>query len=211
MLFRLARHRSFWAACAAAVLLLVAGLYWFQPWRLVTDTVVADAVPELAPAPAAADSPAAAPVPPSAGAPSSPAADSSAASSPAADSPGAPVADRNRLLSSGTFVTHEHETTGTVQVVRLADGRRQLVLRGLATSDGPDLRVWLSDQPVKRGAAGWRVFDDGAYHEVSRLRGNRGNQVYDLPASVDLAELRSVSIWCKRFAVSFGAAALEPA
>src|SRR5262245_36470202 len=52
----------------------------------------------------------------------------------------------NRLLAQGTFVTHEHETTGRVQLVALPDGRRQLVLLDLDTSDGPDLRVWLTDQ-----------------------------------------------------------------
>ncbi|MBQ1014142.1 DM13 domain-containing protein, partial [Micromonospora sp. M51] len=32
-----------------------------------------------------------------------------------------------------------------------------------------------------------------------------------LPASVDPRDFRSVSIWCKRFAVSFGAAELTRA
>ena len=71
-----------------------------------------------------------------------------------------------------------------------------------------DLRVWLSDQPVKPGTAGWKVFDDGRWVELGRLKGNKGNQVYDVPRDADLKALRSVTIWCKRFAVSFGAAAL---
>jgi hypothetical protein len=32
--------------------------------------------------------------------------------------------------------------------------------------------------------------------------------VYRFPAGVDPSDFRSVSIWCKRFSVSFGAAAL---
>jgi len=117
----------------------------------------------------------------------------------------------NRLLAQGTFITHEHETSGRAQLVELADGRRQLVLLDLRTSDGPDLRVWLTDQAVVEGTAGWRVFDDGKYAELARLRGNQGNQVYDIPPGVDTSQFRSVSIWCKRFAVSFGAAELSPA
>jgi hypothetical protein len=117
----------------------------------------------------------------------------------------------NRLLAQGTFITHEHETTGRVQLVELPGGRRQLVLLDLDTSDGPDLRVWLTDQPVIEGTTGWRVFDDGSYVELARLRGNKGNQVYDIPSNVDTSQFRSVSIWCKRFAVSFGAAELSPA
>ncbi len=94
-------------------------------------------------------------------------------------------------------------------MIRLADGRHQLVLRDLSTSDGPDLRVWLTDQPVREGNAGWRVFDDGRYVELGRLKGTHGTQVYDLPAEVDVAHYRSVSIWCVRFSVSFGAAELS--
>lgn len=112
------------------------------------------------------------------------------------------------VLAAGDFVTHEHDTSGRAQLVRLADGRRQLLLRGLDTSDGPDLRVWLTDRKVLPGRAGWQVFDDGRWVELGRLKGNIGDQAYDIPASVDLDGLRSVSIWCKRFAVSFGAAPL---
>jgi hypothetical protein len=61
------------------------------------------------------------------------------------------------------------------------------------------------------GRDGWHVFDDGRTVELGRLKGNRGNQVYDVPAGTDLTGLISVTIWCKRFAVSFGAAALAPA
>ncbi|TWJ21525.1 electron transfer DM13 [Micromonospora endolithica] len=129
------------------------------------------------------------------------------------DADGAP-ADRsdgagNRLLLAGEFVDHEHDTSGTAQLVELADGRRQLVLRDLDTSNGPDLFVRLSDQRVVRGAAGWDAFTEGRYVDVARLKGNRGDQVYDVDPSVDIDGLTSVSIWCKRFSVSFGAASLR--
>jgi len=113
------------------------------------------------------------------------------------------------VLAGGSFVSHEHSTTGRLQLVRLADGRRQVLLQDLDTSDGPDLRVWLTDRAVVPGRAGWGVFDDGRWLELGRLRGNRGDQVYDVPASADLSGITSVSIWCKRFAVSFGAAPLQ--
>lgn len=193
MIARLARRPLLWFALVALALGAATGLYWFQPWKLVTDTAVADAVPDAVPVVTV---------------PSPGTASPTGSPSPSVGSSGVPG---NRLLADGTFITHEHATTGTVQLVRLADGRRQLVLRDLATSNGPDLRVWLTDQPVKKGVAGWRVFDDGRHHEVSRLRGNRGSQVYDLPPALDLDEYRSVTIWCKRFAVSFGAAELATA
>jgi hypothetical protein len=113
------------------------------------------------------------------------------------------------VVRTGSFVTHEHATAGTARLVRNADGSHQVELVGLDTSDGPDLRVWLTDQEVRKGSAGWRVFDDGKWAELGRLKGNRGDQVYPVPGTVDPADYRSISIWCKRFAVSFGAASLR--
>ncbi|MGC4749875.1 DM13 domain-containing protein [Micromonospora sp. DT201] len=177
------------AGLASAVVVVILALYWFQPWKLFTDTYVDEAVPRVATASATPTPASATPGP--------------------ATSAAAPAAIE--ILTAGEFVTHEHRTTGSAEIHRLAGGRHQLVLRDLNTSNGPDLRVWLTDQPVTRGTAGWRVFDDGEWVELAKLKGNKGNQVYELPASVDPSDFRSVSIWCKRFAVSFGAADLKSA
>lgn len=115
------------------------------------------------------------------------------------------------VLARGTLITHEHETTGTVAILRLSDGKRVLRFEDLNTSDGPDLRVWLTDARVIEGTAGWRVFDDNKHVELGELKGNKGSQNYEIPETVDLETLTSVSIWCARFHVSFGAAALVPA
>ena len=112
------------------------------------------------------------------------------------------------VLATGSFISHEHETTGSVSVLQLADGSRVLRLEDLSTSNGPDLKVWLTDAPVTEGTDGWRVFDDGAWADLGALKGNVGSQNYTIPADVDLTQLTSVSIWCDRFDVSFGAAAL---
>jgi hypothetical protein len=173
-------------------------LYWFQPWKLFTDTVVTEALSEV---PSAASQPATPPAEGSSGS-VSPTRSSSADVSP-------PPVTKPVVIAEGSFVTHEHDTSGTARMVRNPDGSHQLELMGLDTSDGPDLRVWLSDQKVKDGIAGWKVFDDGKYAELGKLKGNQGDQVYRLGAGVDPAAYRSVSIWCKRFAVSFGAATLD--
>ena len=95
-----------------------------------------------------------------------------------------------------------------MKILELADGSRILRFEGLDTSDGPDLRVWLSDAPVIEGAAGWHVFDDGAHLDLGALKANKGDQNYQIPAGANLADYGSVSIWCARFAVSFAAAEL---
>ncbi|MFJ7217464.1 DM13 domain-containing protein [Amycolatopsis sp. NPDC098790] len=111
-------------------------------------------------------------------------------------------------LASGTLISHEHRTTGTVRILRAADGSLVLRLENLETSSGPDVHVWLTDAPVKPGKDGWGVFDDGKHADAGKLKGNKGNQNYPLPAGTDLAGYTSVSLWCDRFDVSFGAAEL---
>ncbi|MFD5338149.1 DM13 domain-containing protein [Streptomyces hawaiiensis] len=167
------------------------GLYWFQPWKLWQDETVQEALPgAVAPAAPPAGASSASPSP--AGAPS------------ASPSP----APRPRTLAGGALISHEHATSGSVKLVRLSDGSHVVRLEDLDTSNGPDLRVWLTDAPVKEGRAGWHVFDDGAYVSLGKLKGNKGSQNYVVPADVDPSRYTSVSIWCDRFDVSFGAAEL---
>lgn len=169
------------------------GLYWFQPWKLWQDQTVQEALPGVAQtsAPPA--------VPPSDETAVAPSDEAAAPPSPATGP---------QTLAGGELISHEHPTSGTVKLVRLADGSHVVRLENLDTSNGPDLRVWLTDAPVKQGRAGWHVFDDGKYVVLGKLKGNKGSQNYALPRDVDPSSYRSVSIWCDRFDVSFGAAEL---
>lgn len=102
----------------------------------------------------------------------------------------------------GTFVSLDHGTAGSVQVVELADSNRVLRIEGLDTSNGPDLFVYLSTNPAD-GDEG--AFDDD-FVNLGRLKGNKGDQNYEVPANVDLSRYASVVIWCDRFNSAFGAA-----
>ena len=108
-------------------------------------------------------------------------------------------------LTSGRFHKNAHDTRGRATVYRLADGRRVLRLTEFATSNGPDVRVYL--------VAAGDVQDEAAakqagFVDLGALKGNRGDQNYDVPAGLDLSTYRAVSIWCRRFSVNFGAAPL---
>jgi hypothetical protein len=127
---------------------------------------------------------------------------------PAASAPAAAV--EPVVLARGTLISHEHESSGAVALLRLADGSRVLRVENLQTSNGPDLHVWLTDAPVIEGTDGWTVFDDGRYVDLGELKGNIGSSNYPIPADADLTDLSSVSIWCARFHVSFAAAELAP-
>lgn len=111
-------------------------------------------------------------------------------------------------LASGSFISHEHETTGTVRIIQHADGTRVLAIKNLSTTNGPDVRVWLSTSPVVEGVDGWSIAGGAEYVDLGPMKGNLGNQLYDIPAEVDLSLYKSVALWCLPFSVSFGAAQL---
>jgi hypothetical protein len=111
----------------------------------------------------------------------------------------------NNKLASGQFHSGAHETKGTATVFQLADGKKTLRLTDFATSNGPDVHVYLV-------AAGDAKDDDAVtkagFIDVGTLKGNIGDQNYELPANADLTKYRAVTIWCKRFSVNFGTAPL---
>ncbi|MFI1714682.1 DM13 domain-containing protein [Streptomyces litmocidini] len=181
---RVTRRRRRAAVVVAGLVAAVAGSVWFEPWALWVDETVNEALPSAS------------------ATPRGPTTDEPSSASPV------PVPSGPVTVARGTFVSHEHATTGVVRIVRLADGTHTLRIEGLDTSNGPDLHVRLSDAPVKEGKAGWDVFDDGRHVDLAELKGNKGDQNYPLPAGFDWSAYPSVSIWCDRFDVSFGAAAL---
>lgn len=198
-LTRLLRNRLVQAGLALGCALLVVALAAFEPWKLWVDKTVVEALP-VVPAAQVVD---ATPTP-SATVPPPRATEPTRVPEPTPSATPAFIE-----LSRGTLISHEHGTTGTVRVLQLADGSRVLRLENLDTSSGPDLKVVLSDAPVIEGRDGWHVFDDNEHAKIGNLKGNKGSQNYVIPAGVDLSVLRSVSIWCDRFNVSFGAAALR--
>lgn len=196
-------------AAATTLALFVAAMAVFKPWLLFVNTTANDTLPMVsATAPAAPPSQQAAPqASTDAQAPSPETEDTQAA--PATDSPEQPASQEPVLVASGSFVSHEHTTTGTASVYRLPDGRHQLALADLSTTNGPDVRVWLSAGPVIEGRAGWFTAGDHAHLDVAPIKANRGNQLYDLPEDFSLDGWQSVVLWCEDFSVSFGAATLS--
>lgn len=115
-------------------------------------------------------------------------------------------ADTITTLRTGTFHSNAHETRGKATILRLADGRVILRLTDFATSNGPDVRVYLvAASDVTDNEAPKRA----GFVDLGSLKGNIGEQNYEIAANVDLSKYRAVSIWCKRFSVNFGAAPLS--
>jgi uncharacterized membrane protein YqjE len=103
---------------------------------------------------------------------------------------------------TGSFESRAHTTRGTARVIDRGDGSRVLALVGFRTDAGPDLFVYV----VPRAVEGNDV-DGGT--RLGALKGNIGNQQYDLPADLQLADAATVVVWCRAFSVSFGAATLR--
>lgn len=116
-----------------------------------------------------------------------------------------PALGSTTTLASGTFSSLEHTTSGKAVLMRLPDGKRVLRLEDLKTSNGPELRVYLSSIPAQDD---WFVYDDGPFVDLGDLKGNVGSSNYELPSDIDDSKYRSAVVWCRRFSVGFGVAPL---
>jgi len=111
-------------------------------------------------------------------------------------------------LYTGRLEGKAHQTSGRATIYKTPDGKQYLRLTDFTTSNGPDVHVVLA-----------RGDDKGLDHELVKgeldivelglLKGNQGDQNYDLPASVDLTRYNAVTIYCERFHAVFGVARLE--
>jgi hypothetical protein len=110
-----------------------------------------------------------------------------------------------RTVATGSFHTNAHDTRGMATVLELPDGRRVLRLTNFATSNGPDVRVYLVAAPDVQDD---QTVKTAGFVELGAMKGNIGDQNYEIPPTLDLANYRTVTIWCKRFSVNFGSAPL---
>jgi hypothetical protein len=111
-------------------------------------------------------------------------------------------------LEAGHFYSILHPTEGTATIYQMGDGTRILRLTSFRTSNGPDVHVYMVAADDAKDA---ETVKQAGFIDLGVLKGNIGDQNYTLGSDLDLSKYRAVSIWCKRFAVNFGAAALKPA
>jgi hypothetical protein len=110
------------------------------------------------------------------------------------------------VLESGKFHSVAHESSGEANIYELADGKRILRFTNFTTSNGPDIHVYLV---AANDATDSDTVKKSGFREIGSLKGNIGDQNYELPADIDLAKYRAVTIWCQRFGVNFGTAPLS--
>ena len=110
------------------------------------------------------------------------------------------VATADTVAASGSFKgASDHITTGGVSIIKTSNGGAVVILDSNFSLDGaPDPRVGLGKS--------------GKYVEASDLGAltkKDGLQVYVVPASVNVDDFNEVYIWCKKFAVPLGVAAVK--
>jgi len=109
------------------------------------------------------------------------------------------------ILAQGEFYDIVHEGEGQASIYQLADGVRVLRLEAFMVLNGPDLFVYLVPENPVPNAIG---LDLPVFYNLGALKGNVGDQNYELPADLDLSLYQSVVIWCRAFKVPFAAAPL---
>ena len=127
-----------------------------------------------------------------------------AAPAPVAESAPAPRPEGNVQTLSGSFSGESgHRGSGKAAVVELPSGERKLTFSKFDVDPGAgDLRVYLHE--------GKSSSDDlGKFVEVAKLKGNKGDQQYEIPSGVDLGRYTTVVVWCRAFSVNFARAPLS--
>jgi pentapeptide MXKDX repeat protein len=113
-----------------------------------------------------------------------------------------------KTLFTGKFHGKVHATSGRATVHQETDGKLVLRLTNFKTSNGPDVHVILIATKDATDDANFLKANIERV-ELGKLRGNEGDQNYEIPAGSDLTKFRAVSIYCERFDANFGTAPLE--
>ena len=119
-----------------------------------------------------------------------------------------PAMSAAMVLSMGNFRDADsfHKGSGTATVYQLEDGSHVLRFEDFRVTNGPDLRVLLSKHPDPMTRD---EFSSAEYVEIEPLKGNIGDQNYELPPDIDGTDYQSVVIYCKPFHVLFSIAPLS--
>jgi hypothetical protein len=120
--------------------------------------------------------------------------------------PSARTSSSGMVLAAGSFHDVAHKGAGTATIYQYPDGKRVLRFTNFETSNGPDVHVYLV---AAADATDSEAVKKAGFMELGSLKGNIGDQNYDVPSGLDLATYRAVTIWCKRFGVNFATAPLH--
>ena len=103
-------------------------------------------------------------------------------------------------LATGQFTGEDgHAGSGTATVVKETNGARTLTFTDVDVDPGVEVEVWLTPDEAS--------FDDRV--ELGGLKGNVGDQQYELPDDADLTRYDTVVLYCTPFTVRIAVAPLS--
>lgn len=116
-----------------------------------------------------------------------------------------PAADEWVVIGGGQFSGADSFHQGSGQATIFQQGETSVLrFENFSATNGPDLHVLLATGSAPTGRA-----DLGDYIDLGSLKGNMGNQNYEVPAGTDLSQYHSVIIYCMPFHVVFATASLN--
>ena len=107
--------------------------------------------------------------------------------------------------ASGTFKSAEHPTQGAMKVVT-ENGKTYLEFaQNFKTDSGPDLFVILH----RKDTLPTTGIKEKDYVSIAPLKNTSGTQRYEILDNVNLADFKSVAVWCRQFNATFGYAPFQ--
>ncbi|MFK7901334.1 MAG: DM13 domain-containing protein [Nitratireductor sp.] len=107
----------------------------------------------------------------------------------------------------GTFKDADaaHKGSGKAELLKLG-GADILRFTNFQVTNGPDLEVWLVEAPTPQNSSDVK---NSKWLSLGVLKGNKGDQSYQIPQGTDLSKYGSAVIWCEQFGVLFASATLK--
>jgi hypothetical protein len=186
------RHPRRAAALLVPALAIALPLGWYLGSPLVLSSTIDEPAPVVAERPSAS---------PSVEPPAAPSDSVAPSASPSASPTPTPSPTPELIARAGAFHGADdfHFGRGAARLIETEPGVFVVRLENFEVRNGPDLFVYLS--PKRDGYAAGAI-------ELGRLKADKGNQNYEVPAGIDPADVGSVVIWCKQFSVLFAWARL---
>lgn len=100
--------------------------------------------------------------------------------------------------AAGTFSNGPYgKVSGTAKIYTTESGT-QLALENFSSSNGPDLKVYLSKEK-----------DPVSFISLGDLKATGGNQLYKIPDQIKTSDYKYALIYCKRYSHLFGFAEIN--
>lgn len=97
------------------------------------------------------------------------------------------------LLREGTWMGSGSYNVSGVAKIYDENGKKVLLLENFSSSNGPDLKVYLSTTESAT-----------SFVNLGELKSISGKQTYTIPDQTDIDQFKFALIWCQQFSALFG-------